>query len=282
MRLVSYAQNCEDVMLWRALQNITSGFYIDVGAAWPDEDSVTKLFYDRGWKGVNVEPNPFLFHKLNQARTRDTNLNIAVDLSSGLTDFFLSRQTGLSSLKKSTLGSPCQSTGDFEDVQVVVSPLSGVWQKYVPSNQPVHFLKIDVEGAEARVIASNDWQANRPWIVVVESTRPGSQDETHSTWEPILLANEYSFVYADGLNRFYLAAEQSRLASAFKYPPNVFDGFVTRGQADNEDAFNTALVQIADLTNQLNAIRKSLIYFMTKPLFVAERKVRSYIARRKQ
>ena len=32
------------------------GFYVDVGAHDPVQDSVTKLFYDRGWRGVNVEP----------------------------------------------------------------------------------------------------------------------------------------------------------------------------------------------------------------------------------
>lgn len=58
MSFISYAQNYEDVMLWRALKHIANGFYIDVGAAWPDKHSVTKAFYDRGWRGINIEPNP--------------------------------------------------------------------------------------------------------------------------------------------------------------------------------------------------------------------------------
>jgi hypothetical protein len=47
MSFVSYAQNFEDVMLWRALRDIKGGFYIDVGANSPGMDSVTKAFYDR-------------------------------------------------------------------------------------------------------------------------------------------------------------------------------------------------------------------------------------------
>ena len=36
-----------------------SGFYVDVGAGHPTEDSVTRHFYDLGWRGINVEPiNP--------------------------------------------------------------------------------------------------------------------------------------------------------------------------------------------------------------------------------
>ena len=36
---VSYAQNYEDVMLWRALKHVKNGFYVDVGANDPLIDS---------------------------------------------------------------------------------------------------------------------------------------------------------------------------------------------------------------------------------------------------
>jgi hypothetical protein len=44
MQLISYSQNNEDILLWRALKNVEKGFYIDVGANHPVDDSVTKLF----------------------------------------------------------------------------------------------------------------------------------------------------------------------------------------------------------------------------------------------
>ena len=56
MSIVSYSQNFEDVMLWRALKDVENGFYIDVGANHPAIDSVTKLFYENGWSGINIEP----------------------------------------------------------------------------------------------------------------------------------------------------------------------------------------------------------------------------------
>jgi hypothetical protein len=64
---VTYAQNFEDLMIWRAVHDVAAGFYIDVGAADPDEDSVTRAFYDRGWRGVNVEPSPDHFAALSAA-----------------------------------------------------------------------------------------------------------------------------------------------------------------------------------------------------------------------
>ena len=60
MTFISFAQNFEDVMLWRALKHVDGGFYIDVGAAWSDVHSVTKAFYDKDWHGINIEPNPQL------------------------------------------------------------------------------------------------------------------------------------------------------------------------------------------------------------------------------
>jgi hypothetical protein len=58
MRFISYAQNNEDVLLWRALGHVQDGFYIDVGASDPVEHSVTRAFYDAGWRGINIEPLP--------------------------------------------------------------------------------------------------------------------------------------------------------------------------------------------------------------------------------
>ena len=58
---VTFAQNREDLMLDGILRTVSVGFYVDVGANHPDMDSVTKLFYEKGWSGINVEPNERLF-----------------------------------------------------------------------------------------------------------------------------------------------------------------------------------------------------------------------------
>jgi hypothetical protein len=43
--ICSYAQNFEDVMLWRALGHVAQGFYIDLGAHDPVIDSVSHALY---------------------------------------------------------------------------------------------------------------------------------------------------------------------------------------------------------------------------------------------
>src|SRR3989304_3019019 len=80
---VSYAQNFEDVMLWRALRGVTNGFYIDIGANDPTGDSMTNAFYERGWSGINVEPIERHYKELQRLRLRDVNLGCAVGAVTG-------------------------------------------------------------------------------------------------------------------------------------------------------------------------------------------------------
>ncbi len=246
-------------MLWRALRDIKNGFYVDVGAAWPDTDSVTKLFYDQGWLGINVEPNPDFYARLCEQRPRDINLRIAVSDQDGEDNFNLFSETGLSTLDEEVAKEHIKNKFECVSMRVTTATLSSLFQRYLPKQQEIHFLKIDIEGLEAKVLASNDWSVYRPWIVVVESTLPMSQVECHLTWEPQLLAASYTFAYADGLNRFYLENEHLDLLNFFKYPPNVFDNFILASQV----APNARTVALSDA---LTSIIESRSWKITEPL----------------
>ncbi len=68
---ISYAQNREDIIIDAFFKGKSSGFYVDVGANHPVVDSVTKLFYQKGWNGINIEPNPRMASLLIADRPRD-------------------------------------------------------------------------------------------------------------------------------------------------------------------------------------------------------------------
>ena len=90
----------------------------------------------------------------------------------------------------------------------------------------VHWLKIDVEGAELQVLQGWEPSKVRPWIVLVESTLPLTQAESHKPWEPLLVRKGYKFAYFDGLNRFYVSDEHPELLQALRCGANVFDEYV--------------------------------------------------------
>ncbi len=227
MTTISYAQNLEDVVLLRALQDVEAGFYIDVGAFSPDLHSVTKAFYERGWRGINIEPNPECQAAFAAQRPRDINLAVAVGDRNGTMQLHVFSDTGLSTLDASIAEGHVATGRKSDPHEVPVVTLDEVFEAHVGQQSDVHFLKIDVEGFEAQVIRGNDWTRHRPWIVLVEATLPLTQVASHMAWEPTLLAASYVHAYADGLNRFYVASEHADRIGRLAVPPNVFDDYKT-------------------------------------------------------
>jgi FkbM family methyltransferase len=218
-------------MLWRALGHIPNGFYIDVGANDPTLDSTTRLFYENGWNGINLEPSRQWFLRLQEERVRDVNLELGAGATNGVMEFFEFPNTGLSTLD-ADVAKMHEASGKFDQFvrTIEVRQLAEICDEHAESE--IHFLKIDVEGAERDVLRGMDFSRYRPWIVVVESTLPLQTKENYSGWESILLKTNYKFVYFDGLNRFYVAKEKFReLGGKFATPPNVFDDFETHAVA---------------------------------------------------
>ncbi|RJF58385.1 FkbM family methyltransferase [Serratia inhibens] len=225
MSFISYAQNLEDVVLWKALKNVENGFYIDVGANDPIVDSVTRSFYNRGWRGINIEPILGHFNELVADRPQDINLNCALNESAGELAIWECEIRGWATLDKEVADAHEAEGYKGEWHNVAVRTLADVCAEFRQDN--IHFLKVDVEGVELSVLKGNDWDKYRPWIVVVESTFPNTQIETHSEIEDLLINKNYLFAYADGLNRFYVSVEHQELLPSLKYPPNVFDDYQT-------------------------------------------------------
>jgi FkbM family methyltransferase len=224
MTFVSYAQNYEDVVLFRALAGVEHGVYVDVGAQDPINDSVTKAFYERGWRGVNIEPVDEWFVRIEADRPEDTNLRVAI--SGAQRQMLLHRVagTGMSTASDEFAQRHRDAGLEVTDNEVRARTLDSVFGEFALST--VHFLKIDVEGLEGDVLRSIDLTRHRPWIVLLESTEPNSTVSTHRAWEELLTGRGYRFALFDGLNRFYVADEQAALMPALAVPPNYFDNFI--------------------------------------------------------
>jgi len=248
MGIVSYAQNFEDVMIWRSLRHITSGFYIDVGAQDPLVDSVSRAFHDQGWRGIHVEPVSKYAALLRRHRPGDEVIEAVVGEAQGLVPFFEIAETGLSTANASIAGGHAD-----RGLNVVkrLKPSISLDTIFLSADRDVHWLKVDVEGYEASVLRS--WRSDfRPWVVVIESTVPGSQIQSHDEWEFILKNKGYIFVWFDGLNRFYLHEDHSYLIANFRSPPNIFDNFIIG--AESSSSFSTGIRNnIAGLMQEVQA-----------------------------
>lgn len=226
MTFVSYSQNAEDVLLWRALGHVADGFYIDVGASDPVEHSVTKAFYERGWRGISIEPLPSFHVQFQQERPRDINLAIAAGAENGeLTLYDVPEVRGWASPDQAVADMHRAEGHAIAELKVPVRTLASVCAEHVRGE--IHFLKVDVEGFEADVLRGMDFARWRPWVLVIEATLPNSRETNHASWEHLVAPHGYRFVWFDGLNRWYVADEHPELLQHFGVQPNVFDDYIS-------------------------------------------------------
>ena len=221
--LLSYSANFEDVILHRIFGGQAEGFYVDVGAAHPLMENDTKALYDRGWTGINVEPNPALFAELERGRPRDRNLNLALSDAPGELDYFEVVGTGLSTLDPAEAERCAKGGREVVRRRVRTATLADVLADRPP--EVIDVLKVDVEGFEERVLAGNDWARFRPRVIVVEATYPETPRRRETGIEAMLSGHGYRRAHFDGLNDFYVERDFRGADGAFDLPPNVFDGF---------------------------------------------------------
>jgi FkbM family methyltransferase len=220
---ISYAQNHEDILLER-LFGSGPGSYVDVGAHHPVIDSNTYYFYERGWRGTNVEPLPHLHQLLTQHRPGDRNLPVAVSDCDGVVPFYeLSDCTGLSTLSPAVAEQHRRRGLVVAERRVAVRKLADLVAEHrIPEPD---FLSIDVEGHEEPVLRGAGLARWRPKVIVVESTLPLSTSASHQAWEALLVGQGYLFAAFNGVNRFYLREDLRGHLELFQVPVNVLDNF---------------------------------------------------------
>lgn len=195
---LTYAQRGEDTKLWSFFEGKSDGHYIDIGANDPVIDSVSKSFYDAGWRGINVEPLPYYYEPLQIHQPESANIRCAIGEEHDVkTLYFDTGRLGLSTLNERGAAELSLS----HTMQTPVWTLAYLCRAF--AHWPIDWLKIDVEGWEFQVIKGGDWDRYRPSIVVVEATKPQTDIPNWSEWEPLLLDAGYEMIEFDGLNRWY-------------------------------------------------------------------------------
>ncbi|MBY0272792.1 MAG: FkbM family methyltransferase [Alphaproteobacteria bacterium] len=263
--IISYAQNFEDIILWRALKDVKNGYYVDIGSEDPITYSVSYLFSQNYWKGLSVEPTDQHFNSFKQQRPQDDIIKAFVSDTSELVDFYVFADTGLSTADLKIAEKHKKLGFNYSIDKIKTITLQDIWN--LTKTKDIHWLKIDVEGYEQQILKG--WNNDvRPWVLLIEScfpisgprnTKEWKRIEVHEEWEHLILSKGYEFVYADGLNRFYLHKDHLRLKPFFQYPPNVIeDDFVIHETLIKFDKrakdAEAAKHQLEELTNSQNTL----------------------------
>ncbi|MCZ2823779.1 MULTISPECIES: FkbM family methyltransferase [unclassified Modestobacter] len=254
-RFVSYAQNAEDVVLWRALRDVPAGRYVEVGANHPVGGSITRAFYDRGWSGIEIEPVSEFVEAFREARPNDVVVQAAItDAAVDTVTMHVIEGTGLSTLDDAIAGVHRGSGWATRDAQVPARRLDDVLSEHLTPSDDIHFMVVDTEGSERAVLATVDLRRWRPWVLVVEATAPNSTRQTHLEWEELVTAGGYEFCLFDGLSRFYVATERAaELREALSVPANPLDDFITH----RERVWESELHQLQARRDEESALLRS-------------------------
>lgn len=255
---MSYAQNGEDVFLRRCFSDVECGFWIDVGAWMPREDSVTYALSERGWWGINIEPVPEHLARFIEDRPRDINLGVVAGSVRGRRTLHRVADTGLSTTIDPFAEEARRAGYTVESVDVEARTLDDMWEQHVPEGTDVHLLKVDAEGAEADVLGGLDLRSHRPWLLCIEANLPNERDLIDISWEPSVLSAGYKLVFYDGLNRWFVAEEHRDLARHFTSPVSVFDNVIAARAQDHMDMLEARTQHLAQEVARLEqALRES-------------------------
>src|SRR5262245_38005653 len=222
-RRVSYAQRFEDLHLMGCFGASSEGFYIDIGSGHPVHDNASFAFYLAGWRGITVEPNPWLARLTRAVRPRDHHVEALVGARPGEATFYLVDEFhGFSTMiEDHARAAQAQFGKASHPIAMPVTTLRELCEKHAP--RMFDFLKVDVEGAEQDVLLNGDWQNFRPKVVVVEALAPYTLAPAWPAWEPFIAKHGYRYVWFDSLNRYYVAEEAGDLAHRFDAAPAAFD-----------------------------------------------------------
>ena len=221
---VSYAQNGEDILLDRVFGDHV-GRYMDVGSYHPILCSNTCFFYERGWRGVNMEPT-----RLGTCTFPGASPGGSQPAPGGLgprwrTDLVRGRRRS----RHLHAGSRHRRALSRRRVEIAAHdvPVRTI-RSLIDTHgiEPPDLLSIDVEGHEAAVIRGTPLDSWRPRVLVVEATLPLTTTPSHQDWEPILLAQGYLFAAFNGVNRFYLREDLRDRLDRLATPVHVLDDFV--------------------------------------------------------
>jgi FkbM family methyltransferase len=167
----SYSQTGEDLIMNFIFEqlHISKPNYLDIGAHHPLYLSNTYFFYQRGCRGVNVEPDPYLIKEFKAIRKEDINLNVGGGINNDeeKAQFYVMTTRTLNTFSQEE-ALKIESYGSNKIEEIIQVPLIKVNSLIENnfSNKP-NFISIDVEGLDFEILKSFDFEKYSPEVFCI-------------------------------------------------------------------------------------------------------------------
>lgn len=166
-----YSQDGEDAILYSFYENRPDyiGFYVDIGAYHPYKFSNTQLFHEKDWRGINIDATPKSMKLFNKFRPNDINLECAVSNKKEELTYFSFEEGALNSFDEKLSTEYVKSGNELkEKIPIQTCLINDILNKFLPYNQKIDFINIDIEGLELRILKSFDFDKYSPNYFLIE------------------------------------------------------------------------------------------------------------------
>jgi len=170
---ISFSQFGEDVLLHHFIFNelkLEKGFYVDVGCFHPIQYSNTNFLYMSGWKGLNIDAEQNNIDLFNQFRPKDVNICCGIGDDEKVLKFYKFELAACSTFSKS-VAEKWQRENNWklqEIKKLPVRPLNIILDDFLPKEQSIDYMNIDVEGYDEFAINSLLTSKYKPNIISIE------------------------------------------------------------------------------------------------------------------
>lgn len=219
---LSWAQQGEDLVLDRIIRRKLrlpkdyQGFYVDVGAHHPTIHSNTKLLYDAGWTGVNLDIQQMSVDLLIAERPRDVSLTCAVGSSMGSVRAFLhkGRISGTNTCNADVAKRHMANGFKMNSVEIPLRTLDSILDEHKPANKRLDFLNIDVEGFELEVLKGLSLDRYPPRVIAMEIHAAHVMEALHSETAQYLRSKGYECVGSTVITYFFMPCKSHNHAGS--------------------------------------------------------------------
>lgn len=200
----SYSQEGEDMILRRIFESCESGFYIDIGAHHPKRFSNTYYFYKKGWRGINIDAMPSSMKLFDKMRSEDINIEAAVANEKREMIYYIFKEPAVNTFDAEFASKSINNHYELIRKQKIdMKTLKELLIEFLPKNQKINFMSIDVEGFELDVLKSNDFNLFRPEYILVECHDANINEIENNEVHHFLRENKYDLFSKTVLTLIY-------------------------------------------------------------------------------